>query len=101
MKILDSIIALLKKLILPTMTQEEVKDRLEKLAAAHPEKLNWRTSIVDLLKLLDMDSGLQARKDLAVELGYTGPLDGSAEMNTWLHQEVLKEVAKHDIKLPV
>jgi len=56
-------------------------------------KYNWRQSIVDLMKLLDLDSSLAARKELAQELGYKGTLDGSAEMNTWLHKQVMAKLA--------
>lgn len=62
--------------------------------------LNWRTSIVDLMKLLDMDSSLTNRKELATELGYTGEKDGSAEMNLWLHKEVMRQLATHGGKVP-
>ncbi len=62
--------------------------------------LNWRTSIVDLMKLLDLDSSLENRKELATELGYTGPKDGSAEMNIWLHKAVMRELATHGGKVP-
>lgn len=74
---------------------------LEKRAAAHPQKLNWRTSIVDLLKLLDMDSSLQARKALAKELYCPDELmNDSASMNLWLHKNVLGHVAAHGGKVP-
>ena len=62
--------------------------------------LNWRTSIVDLMKLLGIDSSLDNRKELARELGYTGDLDGSAEMNIWLHKATMKELAKNGGKVP-
>lgn len=62
--------------------------------------LNWRTSIVDLMKLLDLDSSLDNRKELATELGYTGPKDGSAEMNTWLQKAVMRELEKSGGKVP-
>ena len=62
--------------------------------------LNWRTSIVDLMKLLDLDSSLAARKELATELGYTGDKDGSAEMNIWLHKAVMRELEKNGGKVP-
>ena len=62
--------------------------------------LNYKTSIVDLMKLLDMDSSLDNRKELATELGYTGPKDGSAEMNIWLHREVMTQLASHGGKVP-
>jgi hypothetical protein len=74
---------------------------LEQRAAANPEKLNWRTSIVDLMKLLDMDSSLTARKALAAELGCPADLMGdSAKMNTWLHKAVLARVAANGGKVP-
>ncbi len=62
--------------------------------------LNYRTSIVDLMKLLDLDSSLDNRKELATELGYTGAKDGSAEMNIWLHKAVMRELAKNGGKVP-
>jgi 3-oxoacyl-ACP reductase-like protein len=62
--------------------------------------LNWRTSIVDLMKLLDLDSSLANRKELAVELGYSGAKDGSAEMNIWLHKAVMRELEKNGGKVP-
>ncbi len=62
--------------------------------------LNWRTSIVDLMKLLDLNSSLDNRKELATELGYTGAKDGSAEMNIWLHAAVLRELGKAGGQVP-
>ena len=62
--------------------------------------LNYKTSIVDLMKLLGMDSSLDNRKELATELGYQGEKDGSAEMNIWLHKEVMKQLAAHGGKVP-
>ncbi len=62
--------------------------------------LNWRTSIVDLMKLLDLDSSLGNRKELATELGYSGAKDGSAEMNIWLHKAVMRELEKSGGKVP-
>ncbi|MEO6113112.1 MAG: DUF3597 domain-containing protein [Sphingomicrobium sp.] len=62
--------------------------------------LNYKTSIVDLMKLLDMDSSLDNRKELATELGYTGAKDGSADMNIWLHKEVMRQLAAHGGKVP-
>lgn len=62
--------------------------------------LNWRTSIVDLMKLLDLDSSLANRKELATELGYTGAKDGSAEMNIWLHKAVMRELEKNGGQVP-
>ena len=62
--------------------------------------LNWRTSIVDLMKLLDIESSLANRKELAVELGYSGAKDGSAEMNIWLHKAVMRELEKNGGLVP-
>ena len=78
----------------------DVEAILEDLSAKSGQKLNWRTSIVDLMKLLGMESSLAERKELAQELGYTGPLDGSAEMNIWLHKRVLRELAANGGKVP-
>ena len=78
----------------------DVEAVLNGLAAKNPQKLNWRTSIVDLMKLLDLDSSLQERKDLATELGYTGAKDGSAEMNIWLHKQVMNKLAANGGKVP-
>lgn len=69
-------------------------------AAKTDQELNWRTSIVDLMKLLGLDSSLANRKELAQELGYTGELDGSAEMNIWLHKAVMRELAANGGKVP-
>jgi len=62
--------------------------------------LNWKSSIVDLMKLLDLDSSLDNRNALAAELGYTGAKDGSAEMNMWLHRRVMEELAKNGGRVP-
>jgi hypothetical protein len=62
--------------------------------------LNYKSSIVDLMKLLGMDSSLENRNDLATELGYTGEKDGSAEMNIWLHKAVMRQLAEHGGKVP-
>ena len=70
------------------------------LAAQKKEKLDWRHSIVDLMKVLDLDSSLAARKELAEELGYKGELNGSAEMNIWLHKAVMKKLAENGGKVP-
>jgi hypothetical protein len=74
-----------------TMQQVDVEAVLTKLTAEQKEKLNWRTSIVDLIKLLKLDSSLTARKQLAQELGYTGDMNDSASMNIWLHGQVMKK----------
>ena len=73
---------------------------LTAMAEKNPQKLNWRTSIVDLMKLVGMESTLQERKELATELGYTGAKDGSAEMNMWLHKQVMKKLAENGGKVP-
>ncbi|MGL4996117.1 MAG: DUF3597 domain-containing protein [Deefgea sp.] len=70
------------------------------MAAEHSEALNWDSSIVDLMKVLNLDSSLANRKELAQELGYLGQLDGSADMNLWLHKQVMTELAKHGGKVP-
>jgi 3-oxoacyl-ACP reductase-like protein len=73
---------------------------MEGLAAKSPEKLDWKRSIVDLMKLVGMDSSLSARKELATELHYTGDMNDSASMNVWLHKEVLKKLAENGGKVP-
>jgi Domain of unknown function (DUF3597) len=73
---------------------------LDKAVAAQKEKLAWRTSIVDLMKALDIDSSLGARKELAKELGYTGDSNDSATMNVWLHKQVMVRLAANGGKLP-
>jgi hypothetical protein len=79
----------------------DVVAQLEKLAAANPQKLNWKVSIVDLLKLLDIDSSFGARKELATELGCPADLMGdSAKMNMWLHKTVLKKIADNGGNIP-
>jgi len=76
---------------------------LAEMEAAHPEKLDWRRSIVDLMKLVGMDSSYGARKELALELGYSqSDIDskGSAEMNMWLHKQVMKSLSENGGKVP-
>jgi hypothetical protein len=73
---------------------------VDKAAAATGEKLEWRTSIVDLMKALNIDSSLTARKELAKELGYTGDTNDSASMNIWLHKQVMAKLAANGGKLP-
>jgi hypothetical protein len=75
------------------MTREQVEAMIEKKAEeTGRSNYNWNESIVDLMKLLDLDSSLHARKELAKELGYTGELNGSAEMNIWLHKKVMEKL---------
>ncbi|MGN6772521.1 MAG: DUF3597 domain-containing protein, partial [Rhizobiaceae bacterium] len=64
------------------------------------QKLNWRTSIVDMMKALDLDSSLSARKELANELGYTGDTNDSATMNIWLHKALMKKLSENGGKVP-
>ena len=73
---------------------------IKKIADGQKEKLNWKESIVDLMKLLKLDSSLAARKELAHELGYTGALDGSADMNVWLHKRVMTKLAESGGTVP-
>jgi 3-oxoacyl-ACP reductase-like protein len=73
---------------------------MEGLAAKNSEKLDWKRSIVDLMKLVGMDSSLSARNELATELHYTGDMDDSASMNVWLHKEVLRKLAENGGKVP-
>lgn len=78
----------------------DVAPILDKAVAAKGEKLAWRTSIVDLMKALDIDSSFAARKELAKELGYTGDSNDSASMNIWLHKQVMAKLAANGGKLP-
>jgi uncharacterized protein YjgD (DUF1641 family) len=82
------------------LTQEQVEATIVKLAGAQHEKYNWKQSIVDLMKLLKLDSGLSVRKQLAQELGYKGELTGSAEMNIWLHKQVMQKLAESGGAVP-
>ncbi|WP_155263475.1 DUF3597 domain-containing protein [Sphingomonas segetis] len=85
----------------PQTQQVDVDQVLTNIAneKGNPD-LNYRSSIVDLMKLLGMDSSLENRKELATELGYKGATDGSAEMNIWLHKEVMRQLAAHGGKVP-
>jgi hypothetical protein len=78
----------------------DVAPVLDKAVAAKGEKLEWRTSIVDLMKALNIDSSFAARKELAKELGYTGDSNDSATMNIWLHKQVMAKLAANGGKLP-
>lgn len=83
------------------ISEVDVVANLAKLAAAHAEKLNWKTSIVDLLKLLGLDSSLAVRKELATELGCPAEKMGdSAQMNMWLHKTVLQKLAANGGNIP-
>jgi hypothetical protein len=78
----------------------DVEAVLKDMASKNKQNLDWRHSIVDLMKLLNLDSSLTARKELAQELGYTGALTGSADMNTWLHKQVMRKLAENGGKVP-
>jgi Domain of unknown function (DUF3597) len=83
------------------ISEVDVVSKLEGMAASHPEKLNWKTSIVDMLKLLGLDSSLTARKGLATELGCPADKMGdSAQMNMWLHKAVLQKLAQNGGNIP-
>jgi 3-oxoacyl-ACP reductase-like protein len=82
------------------MDQVDVEAILNSKLQASGQQLNWRTSIVDLLKLLDLDSSLQSRKELAAELHYTGDTSDSASMNIWLHRQVMNKLAANGGKVP-
>jgi hypothetical protein len=83
------------------ITVVDVVAKLEGLAASNPQKLNWKVSIVDLLKLLDLDSSLAARKELATELGCPpAKMGDSAQMNMWLHKTVLQKLADNGGNIP-
>ena len=87
-------------LTISPISRADVEAILKKLHDEQREDFDWRKSIVDLMKLLKLDSGLAARKQLAQELGYAGALDGSAEMNVWLHKQVMTKLAESGGKVP-
>ena len=82
------------------ISRAQVEAQIAAIEAKRGVKYNWKQSIVDLMKLLDLDSSLAARKELAQELGYKGALDGSAEMNVWLHKQVMDKLAESGGKVP-
>jgi hypothetical protein len=84
----------------PVRVQVDVEAVLKDLASKNKEKLDWRNSIVDLMKLLNLDSGLSARKELAEELNYTGNTQDTAAMNIWLHKQVMVKLAENGGKVP-
>jgi hypothetical protein len=84
----------------PPAQTVDVAAVLDKAVAAQKEKLEWRTSIVDLMKALNLDSSLTARKELAKELNYTGDTNDSATMNVWLHKQVIRKLAENGGKVP-
>jgi len=82
------------------MEPVDVAAIVDKAAASKGEKLAWKTSIVDLMKALDLDSSLTARKELAKELKYTGDMNDSAKMNIWLHKQIMEKLAANGGKVP-
>ncbi len=84
----------------PAPVQVNVTALLDEIQSHNDQQLNWRTSIVDLMKLMGLDSSLTNRKELADELGYTGEKDGSAEMNMWLHRQVMIKLAENGGTIP-
>ena len=84
----------------PAPEPVDVEAVLEEMAAESSQRLNWRTSIVDLMKLLGMESSLSERRELADELGYTGDKSDTATMNIWLHKQVLRKLAENGGKVP-
>jgi 3-oxoacyl-ACP reductase-like protein len=84
----------------PASAPVDVEAVLQQMAANQKQPLNWRTSIVDLMKLVGLDSSLENRKELARELGYKGDSNDSAAMNIWLHKQVMTQLAAHGGKVP-
>ena len=84
----------------PPAPKVDVAAMLDGLNKENPEDLDWRRSIVDLMKLLELDSSLKARKELADELGYDGNTSDSAKMNIWLHKQVMTKLAEHGGMVP-
>lgn len=84
----------------PVLDEVDVEAILTEMAAKNPQKLNWRTSIVDLMKLVGMESSLAERRELATELGYTGDQKDTATMNIWLHKQVMRQLAENGGKVP-
>lgn len=84
----------------PVLELVDVEAILTEMAAANKQKLNWRTSIVDLMKLVGMESSLAERRELATELGYTGDQKDTATMNIWLHKQVMRQLAENGGKVP-
>ncbi len=82
------------------MAQVDVEEVVSGLAAQKKEKLDWKKSIVDLMKVLDLDSSLKNRQELAKELGYSGDMNDSAKMNIWLHKQVMTKLAENGGKVP-
>jgi len=84
----------------PPMAEVDVEEILKGLEGKTAQKLDWRHSIVDLMKILGMDSDIESRKQLAKELNYTGDMNDSAKMNIWLHAQVMKKLEENGGKIP-
>jgi hypothetical protein len=84
----------------PAPTQVDIMAVLEDLSAKSTQRLDWKHSIVDLMKLVGMESSLAERKALATELGYTGDQSDTAKMNIWLHEQVMKKMSENGGKVP-
>jgi len=97
---IGNIITAIKNLVTGPMSRGEVDRALSSLAEHRTEQLQWRNSVVDLLKLLNLDSSISARETLAGELGFQGQFTGSTADNTTLHRLVMEDVAKHYTKIP-
>lgn len=98
MSIFNKILHAIFGSLAPKLSPGELNLILAEKALDHPEHLDWQNSIVDLMKLVGLDSSLDHRKELALELGYQGTLDGSAEMNIWLYSRVMAKLAEHEGK---
>ena len=83
-----------------TMSSVDVEAMLEQKAKNFPHKVNWRTSIVDLMALVGIENSLAERRELARELGYTGDMNDTAPMNIWLHKQVMRKLAENGGKVP-
>lgn len=86
--------------VAPPMATVDVAARLDEMKAGASQTLNWRESIVDLMKLVGIDSDITNRRALAHELGYTGDLNDSATMNVWLHKQVMKKLSENGGNVP-
>lgn len=100
MSVLQSIIDCVESVFKPNMTQRELELALDALAAGRPEQLDWRRSVVDLMKLVGLESSLEERRALAKELGYRDGFQDTAPVNEWLHRRVMLKLIERYIPLP-
>jgi hypothetical protein len=101
MSVLKSIVDWMVDRLSPDLSADEVAARLDALAAAREDDVtNWRKSVVDLMKLAGLESSLEERRALAVDLGYDRDTNDTATMNVWLHREVFRTIAERGIRLP-